>query len=546
MFERLTHRLLLFTLAVLLAVTLVSPRVTNAANDTIPCREFPETGFQICHGFLAFWNDFGGLPIFGYPMSNEMTEEGTVVQYFERARFEWHPNAAPSQHDVLLGRIGAEYSAGWSSLPAFQPTEPRSDARFFPATSHNVSGAFRSFWEEFGGVSLFGYPLSEAFLDHGITVQYFERARFELHPGAAPERQDVMLGLLGAELLRARSLETLASSLHNPRGIAVASDGTIYVAEAGNGGSGPCLAGPEGNQICFGTSGAVVRIAGSSVERIVTGLPSLAAPDGSFALGPQDVALGTDGTLYVAVGLGADPAVRAELPSDGQYLGQLLRITPDGDITPLADLAAYETANDPDGLGPDSNPFALLVDGDQLIVVDAGANTLLAVTASGEISTLAVFPTLMAPAPPFLNLPPGTEIPAQPVPTSIVKGADEAYYVSELTGFPFPAGRARLWRVIPGQAPEIAATGFTNMIDLTTDPHGNLIVLEITAHGLLAAQEGLVEGALGELAPDGTYTPLLLTGLVMPTAFAFAPDGSLIVTQNSTSGNDAQLVRVRR
>lgn len=88
MFERLTHRLLLFTLPILLAVTLVSPRVTNAANDTILCREFPETGYQICHDCLAFWNDFGGLPIFGYPISNEMTEEGTVVQYFERARFE--------------------------------------------------------------------------------------------------------------------------------------------------------------------------------------------------------------------------------------------------------------------------------------------------------------------------------------------------------------------------------------------------------------------------------------------------------------------------
>jgi len=30
------------------------------------------------------------------------------VQYFERARFEWHPGSAPGRFDVLLGRLGAE------------------------------------------------------------------------------------------------------------------------------------------------------------------------------------------------------------------------------------------------------------------------------------------------------------------------------------------------------------------------------------------------------------------------------------------------------
>ena len=53
----------------------------------------------------------------------------------------------------------------------------------------------------------------------------------------------------------------------------------------------------------------------------------------------------------------------------------------------------------------------------------------------------------MVDAPPFLGLPPGAQMPMQSVPTSIVKGPDGAYYVGELTGFPFQVGAARVWRL---------------------------------------------------------------------------------------------------
>jgi hypothetical protein len=485
--------------------------------------------------------------VFGYPLTSETTVNGTVVQYFERARFEWHPGSAPDRFDVLLGRLGAERIAGEQALPPFQPALPQSDARYFPETSHNVSGPFRVYWESFGGLPIFGYPLSEAYSDHGSTVQYFERARFELHPGFVPQQHDVSLGLLGAEQLRAQRLETLASGLRNPRGIAIANDGTVYVAEAGNGRAAPCMPGPEGGQVCFGTSGAVTRLRGGTAERILTGLPSIAAPDGSNAGGLNDLTVGPDGTLYILLGLGADPAIRSQLPGNGMQLGQLLRVAPNGTLSVIADIAAYEAAYDPDGAGPDSNPYAVLLDGDRFIVVDAGANALLAVTMGGEITTLAVFPSFMTPAPLFLDLPPGTEIPAQAVPTSVAKGPDGAYYVGELTGFPFPSGAARLWRVVPGQEPQVLATGFTNMIDIVALPDGSLLTLEIAAHGLLAANQfGLAGGAFGWLSADRTYVPILAgDALVTPTAFAVLPDGSFVVTQNATSGDAAQLVRVQ-
>ena len=77
----------------------------------IPGQEyFTETGHNLGDGFLAYWQANGGLPQFGYPISEvfeERLEDGKVyrVQYFERARFEHHPKNAPP-YDILLGQFG--------------------------------------------------------------------------------------------------------------------------------------------------------------------------------------------------------------------------------------------------------------------------------------------------------------------------------------------------------------------------------------------------------------------------------------------------------
>lgn len=74
------------------------------------CRYFAETKHYLCHGFRAFWESYGdkALPTFGYPISEEFTNaDKLVVQYFERARFEWHPGCG-QPFDVMLGRLGDE------------------------------------------------------------------------------------------------------------------------------------------------------------------------------------------------------------------------------------------------------------------------------------------------------------------------------------------------------------------------------------------------------------------------------------------------------
>ena len=97
-------------------------------------------------------------------------------------------------------------------------------------------------------------------------------------------------------------LQVVASGLDNPRGIAIGPGGALFVAESGAGGSGPCTVGPEGNEVCFGPSGAITRVAHGIKRRVVTGLPSVAdKADGSAAIGPVDVSF-AGGRQYVLLG----------------------------------------------------------------------------------------------------------------------------------------------------------------------------------------------------------------------------------------------------
>jgi hypothetical protein len=74
---------------------------------------FAETGHVVKESFLRYWQQ-GGLALYGYPISEELPEinpgDGKVytVQYFERARFEWHPTFAGSPDEVQLGLIGKQ------------------------------------------------------------------------------------------------------------------------------------------------------------------------------------------------------------------------------------------------------------------------------------------------------------------------------------------------------------------------------------------------------------------------------------------------------
>ena len=153
-------------------------------------RFFPETGYEVRDNFLIYWNRFGGLPTFGYPITGERQEFGATVQYFERARFEWRPGSWPERHDILLGLLGVEYAQaeGLLNHPAFARVSGSSTSgcTYYDETGHFLCHGFREHWRAHGALPILGFPISEEFTENGVTVQYFERARFEWHPENDP------------------------------------------------------------------------------------------------------------------------------------------------------------------------------------------------------------------------------------------------------------------------------------------------------------------------------------------------------------------------
>jgi subtilisin family serine protease len=168
---------------------------------------FAETGHTLRGEFKRYWERNGGLAIFGYPLSEEFTEvsqtdgKSYLVQYFQRNRFEYHPENVNTPNVVLLGLLGSELTKGRNFPPA-APVPSTPNLIYFPETRHTLSGRFLQYWQQNGGLAIFGYPISEPIQENGLLVQYFQRNRFEYHPQNANSRFDVLLGLLGTDLAR--------------------------------------------------------------------------------------------------------------------------------------------------------------------------------------------------------------------------------------------------------------------------------------------------------------------------------------------------------
>jgi hypothetical protein len=195
-------------LALLLAATSLGP----AGH---PAQAAPTRDHTISPRFAAYWQAHGGLAQYGYPLSDELSEvsdldgQAYMVQYFERAVFEEHPENAPP-YDVLLAQLGTlRYHARYpQGAPGQQANHDQ--AQYFPETGHTLGGTFRRYWVEHGGLTQQGYPISEEFTEvsdldgRPYTVQYFERAVFEWHPEYAGTPAEVLLAQVGTYRYQAK------------------------------------------------------------------------------------------------------------------------------------------------------------------------------------------------------------------------------------------------------------------------------------------------------------------------------------------------------
>ena len=352
------------------------------------------------------------------------------------------------------------------------------------------------------------------------------------------------------------SWEVVVNALDNPRGLNFGPLGRLYIAEAGRGGDGECGPGPEGTR-CYGATGAITRWnpKTGNVARVASGLPSLATEGdetvgpGEFATGPHDIDLDPLGFAFVTIGFGGDPTTRqTEFGPDGRRFARQILLLPHNNALTVKDLGNFEIANNPTGDEVDSNPYGILARLGRQVMTDAGANDLLQVGLGGKTSVLATFPNRMVDAPPFLGLPPGTQIPMDAVPTTVVVGPGGDYFVGQLTGFPFPVGGANVYRVpAGGGTPTVYASGFTNIIDIAFGRDGSLYVLQIAKNGLLSAFGPPFDwtGALIKVRRNGTRTELAEGALTAPGGIAIGPDGSLYVTNNSIYPKIGEVLRIR-
>ncbi len=171
---------------------------------------FKETAHTLSGNFKSYWDKYGGISIFGFPISEPFQETSAtdgqihLVQYFERNRFEAHPEFVGSPNEVLLGLLGSELTKNRNFTPA-APIANTLTSLYFPQTQHILSDRFLNYWQSNGGLAIFGYPISEPLNENGLIVQYFERNRFEYHPENVGTKYEVLLGLLGTDLAHSKN-----------------------------------------------------------------------------------------------------------------------------------------------------------------------------------------------------------------------------------------------------------------------------------------------------------------------------------------------------
>ncbi len=333
----------------------------------------------------------------------------------------------------------------------------------------------------------------------------------------------------------------VASGLVSPRLLSFAPNGALYVAEAGAGGHGPCATGGDGSTVCLGMTGGITRIRDGHQRRVVRHLPSLGGGANPEAVGPADV-LVRHGQMYISMGAGIDAKARHRLGTHARHLGQLVRSTlaHPRHLRVVGDVVRFEYTHNPDhSQGLDSDPTGFMRTGRSYVLADAGGNDLLRIQRGGAIHPMAVFPDRMVayPQPP---MGPGGMGPMQAVPTAVARH-HHAFFVSQLTGFPFPQGGANIYRMRPGHRPQVWASGLTNVTDLAWH-HGHLYAVQLADSGLLAAQ-GLPMGSLVQVHRGDNSSPQVVAGN-LPAPYGVALRGhSAYVTTCSVCVGGGQVMR---
>lgn len=324
----------------------------------------------------------------------------------------------------------------------------------------------------------------------------------------------VALALVGAGMAQSSNVSIYATGLNNPRGLTFGQDGILYVAEGGAGGTtstvGLCTQVPDVGPYTGGFTARISRVSPDGVVTTVADhLPSSQtnAAQGSLVSGVADVAF-TGNTLY-AIMAGAGCSHGLAGTDNG-----VLRVNPNGTTSMVADLSVFQKRNpvanpNPGDFEPDGTWYSLIAVRGTFYAVEPNHGELDAISMGGHVRRIADI----------------SSVQGHIVPTALAYDGHD-FYIGNLDTFPIKDGSSKIMKITPGGSITTVYIGFSDILGLAFDSEGRLYVLENTTGNPFP-----MPGTGKVLRVDGknNYTEIA-TGLMLPTAMTFGPDGNLYVS----------------